>query len=226
MNTENNYKGAISFASQKIFNKAKKKFLGKQGSISSFSKHYLESYSGWKVSQGISDDLKKYLMPLPVNHQSTCPDAEGLKRTAIQNGLYDQAMLEAINEARRETVNFSHQWQETTGKIIGGLGGAAIGGLLGSKVGDNIDTNGSNFHTIGAGATGAIIGGGLGSFLAGKLGAEADEAKFVNDTRTDLIQKIKKGKKLTKEEKEKLMLMDQLWRSKTQTIGVTGILLR
>ena len=54
--------------------------------------------------------------------------------------------------------NFSHTWQETTGKIIGGLGGATIGGLLGSSVGSGLDTSDSHFHTIGAGATGALIG--------------------------------------------------------------------
>ena len=61
--------------------------------------------------------------------------------------------------------------------------------------------------------------------MGGKFGNELDEAKFVNDTRKDLIQKMKNGKKLTEKEKEQLMLMDQIWRSKTQTVGVGGLLL-
>lgn len=68
------------------------------GSVSNFAKQYLQTFSNWAPSMGISDDLRKYQLPLPVGVYESVPDSAGLTRAEWENKLFDEALKNAIIE--------------------------------------------------------------------------------------------------------------------------------
>lgn len=108
--------GATSELSKKILRRAAEKLNPTKvdGVVSEHAKGYLATFSNWATSQIISDELKRYQLPLPTGHQSSCPDAAGLKATEIQNGLFDKALQQAVLELREEELaqaNFAEESQ-------------------------------------------------------------------------------------------------------------------
>lgn len=113
--------GATSEFAKKILKRASEKLnpVKIDGAVSEHAKSYLSTFSSWATSQIISDELKKYQLPLPTGHQSSCPDAAGLKATEIQNGLFDKALQQAVLELREEELaqtNFAEETNTNTGQ--------------------------------------------------------------------------------------------------------------
>lgn len=99
--------GAISEVSQFIFSRVAKKLNPQRvnGSVSEHSKKMLNSFSLWATSQGISNELKQYQEPIPLNYQETYPDTTGLKITEERNSLFDEALKNVIIEMKNEVPN-------------------------------------------------------------------------------------------------------------------------
>ena len=113
--------GATSEFAKKILKRAAEKLnpVKIDGAVSEHARSYLSTFSSWATSQIISDELKKYQLPLPTGHQSSCPDAAGLKATEIQNGLFDKALQQAVLELREEELaqtNFAEETNTNTGQ--------------------------------------------------------------------------------------------------------------
>ena len=80
-----------------------------KGAVSNHARQILGTFSTWETSKGVSDELKKFMGPLEVNHQSTCPDASGLELTRMNNAIFDEAMKNVIMEMYQESnqTNFA-----------------------------------------------------------------------------------------------------------------------
>lgn len=103
--------GATSELASQILTRVKSKLnpSPNKGVVSSQSRQLIGNFSTWEVSKGVSDELKKFMGPLEVGHQSTCPDASGLELTRINNGIFDEAMKNVIMEMYQESnqMNFA-----------------------------------------------------------------------------------------------------------------------
>ena len=126
--------GATSELSKEILSRVAKKLnpVGVDGVVSPKAKEYLSTFSSWATSQGVSDELKRYMLPLPKGHQSTCPDAAGLEKTILENALFDEAMKNVIKEMYQESsqMNFADEgFKVPEGAYSAGVAGLTAAGL-------------------------------------------------------------------------------------------------
>ena len=175
--------GATSELSREILSRVAQKLNPTRvdGSVSGEAKKYLSTFSTWSTSQGVSDELKKYMLPLPEGHQSSYPDAFGLEKTTLENALFDdalQAVIKEMYEEQKEQTNFSEEDKKTPGDETTGLIGAAAIGLPSAALAyimeDDEDEKAKN----------AVIAGGLGSLGGFYLGKNSESgAKYANKIR-------------------------------------------
>lgn len=124
--------GATSELSKEILSRVAQKLNPTKvdGAVSEHARQYLSSFSTWATSQGVSDEMKQFMLPLPQGHQSSYPDAAGLEKTVLTNSLFDEAMKNVVEEMYAESneeVNFSDEENAPGDNTTGAIGAAALG---------------------------------------------------------------------------------------------------
>ena len=109
--------GALSKQAQILFSRVAERLHPKfgQGVISSDAAKFM-NFSDWMTSTGLSDDLKRYQLPLPIGVQHSYPDYEGLQATKQSNKVIDEVLASVVREMNHkelDQVSFATEGEST-----------------------------------------------------------------------------------------------------------------
>lgn len=98
--------GALSKQAQILFSRVAERIHPKfgQGVISSDAAKFM-NFSDWMTSTGLSDDLKRYQLPLPLGVQHSYPDYEGLQATKQSNKVIDEVLASVVREMNHKELD-------------------------------------------------------------------------------------------------------------------------
>lgn len=98
--------GALSKQAQILFSRVAERLHPKfgQGVISSDAAKFM-NFSDWMTSTGLSDDLKRYQLPLPLGVQHSYPDYEGLQATKQSNKVIDEVLASVVREMNHKELD-------------------------------------------------------------------------------------------------------------------------
>lgn len=110
--------GALSKQAQILFSRVAERLHPKfgQGVVSSDAAKFM-NFSDWMTSTGLSDDLKRYQLPLPLGVQHSYPDYEGLQATKQSNKVIDEVLASVVREMNHkelDQVSFANDGNTST----------------------------------------------------------------------------------------------------------------